>query len=147
MGKHKYIESPEKMYELFTDYKLWVEDNPILVEDYVGKDAERVFRRKNRPLTFEGFCNYLEDNSIIANPIHYFINYEGRYEDYVSICSRIKREIRTNQIEGGMVGIFNPSITQRLNGLTEKSEVEASVKVTSLPVEVKTSPELPTDEK
>ena len=89
----------------------------------------------------------MEDNSIIANPIHYFINYEGRYEDYVSICSRIKREIRTNQIEGGMVGIFNPSITQRLNGLTEKSEVDATVKVTSLPVEVKSSPELPTDEK
>jgi hypothetical protein len=135
------------MYELFTDYKAWVEDNPILVEDYVGKDADRVLRRKNRPFTFEGFCNYLEDSSIIANPIHYFINYEGRYEDYVSICSRIKREIRTNQIEGGMVGIFNPSITQRLNGLTEKSEVEASVKVTSLPVEVKPSPDLPTDEK
>ena len=46
-----------------------------------------------------------------------------------------------------MVGIFNPSITQRLNGLTEKSEVDATVKVTSLPVEVKSSPELPTDEK
>ena len=32
-------------------------------------------------------------------------------------------EIRQDQIEGGMSGIYNPSITQRLNGLTDKSEV------------------------
>ena len=43
------------MYELFTDYKLWVEDNPILVEDYVGKDADRVFRRKIDLLLLKGF--------------------------------------------------------------------------------------------
>ena len=47
----------------------------------------------------------------------------GEYEAYVSICSHIKEEIRQDQIEGGMVGQFNPSITQRLNGLTEKTDV------------------------
>jgi hypothetical protein len=31
--------------------------------------------------------------------------------------------IRQDQIEGGMVGQFNPSITQRLNSLTEKTDV------------------------
>jgi hypothetical protein len=31
--------------------------------------------------------------------------------------------IRQDQIEGGMVGQYNPSITQRLNGLTEKTDV------------------------
>lgn len=127
MAKHKYIESPEKMYELFTKYKEWVDSNPILVEDYVGKDADRVLREKKRPYTYEGFCNYLEDNAIITSSDHYFNNYQGRYADYVSICSRIKREIRTNQIEGGMVGIYNPSITQRLNGLVDKKEVDAKI--------------------
>jgi hypothetical protein len=53
----------------------------------------------------------------------YFSNREGRYSAYVGICSRIKKEIRNDQIEGGMIGQYNPSITQRLNGLTEKTDV------------------------
>ena len=40
----------------------------------------------------------------------------------------IEDEIRTDQIEGGMVGQFNPSITQRLNGLTEKTDVTTNGK-------------------
>jgi hypothetical protein len=46
-----------------------------------------------------------------------------RYGDYVSICTRIRKNIRQDQIEGGMTGIYNTSITQRLNNLTEKHEV------------------------
>ena len=147
VGRPLSIPDPETMWNHFVRYKQWVEENPILVEDYVGKDGDRVLRQKNRALTFEGFCNFLQGDDIMSDPIHYFTNYENRYTQFLGICSRIKREIRQHQIEGGLAGVYNPSITQRLNGLTEKSEVEASVKVTSLPVEVKPSPELPTDEK
>ena len=34
----------------------------------------------------------------------------------------VYKDIRNNQIEGGMAGIYNPSITQRLNGLVERTE-------------------------
>jgi hypothetical protein len=47
----------------------------------------------------------------------------NEYSDYRTVCSYIKREIRNDQISGGMVGQFNPSITQRLNNLTEKSDI------------------------
>ncbi len=33
----------------------------------------------------------------------------------------------------GMAGIYNPSITQRLNGLTDKSEIKQDVNVNKLP--------------
>lgn len=122
MGKHKYIETPEKMWEYFESYKLWVKENPILVQDYVGKDAEMVYRTKERPLTIDGFENYLEDKKIISDLGKYFSNDGGNYNDYRTICSRIKRNVRQDQIEGGMAGIYNPSITQRLNNLTEKTE-------------------------
>jgi DNA polymerase II small subunit/DNA polymerase delta subunit B len=58
----------------------------------------------------------------------YFSNREGRYSAFVGICARIKKEIRNDQIQGGMVGQFNPSITQRLNGLTEKTDVTTNGK-------------------
>lgn len=120
MGKKKYIETPEKMWDLFTQYKEWVENNPIKIEDYVGKDAYRVLREKPRCLTMEGFENYVANKDIIYSLDQYFSNQDNLYTNYMGICSRIRREIRQNQIEGGMAGIYNPSITQRLNGLVDR---------------------------
>lgn len=121
MGRYKIIDSPEMLWELFDDYVKWVDANPIKVEDYVGKDGNRVFREKNRPLTMEGFENHVFDKQIASDLSAYFANREGRYEHFVSICRMIRQKIRQNQIEGGMAGIYNPSITQRLNNLTEKT--------------------------
>jgi hypothetical protein len=122
MGKNKYIETPDRMWELFTLYKKEVKSKPIIVKDWVGKDATDVFREKERPLTFIGFQNYLDDENIITDVTDYFENKDNRYNDYVRICSRIKRNIQQDQIEGGMASIYNPSITQRLNGLVDKQE-------------------------
>jgi hypothetical protein len=41
---------------------------------------------------------------------------------FSEVCSRIKKSIRADQIKGGMAGIYNPSITQRLNNLVERQE-------------------------
>jgi len=75
------------------------------------------------PLTMEGFELYCFRNKIISDLSHYFANLDNRYSDFVAICSLIRKTIREDQITGGMVGQYNPSITQRLNGLTDKSEM------------------------
>lgn len=123
MGKNKYIETPEIMWQYFLDYKDLVKKSPILVQDFVGKDADLVYREKQKPLTFIGFQNYLDDQNIITDVTDYFENKDNRYTDYIRICSRIKRNIQDDQIAGGMVGIYNPSITQRLNGLTDNVDL------------------------
>jgi hypothetical protein len=99
-----------------------VKDNPIKVQDYVGKDGDVVYREKEKPLTMVGFQNYLDDNEVITDVTDYFENKQGRYAEFIRICSRIRRNIQDDQISGGMVGIYNPSITQRLNNLVEKVE-------------------------
>jgi len=123
MGKNKYIETPEILWQHFLDYKDLVKKSPILVQDFVGKDADLVYREKQKPLTFIGFQNYLDDQNIITDVTDYFENKDNRYSDYIRICSRIKRNIQDDQIAGGMVGIYNPSITQRLNGLTDNVDL------------------------
>lgn len=123
MGKHKYIESPERLWQLFKDYESYAKSNPILVEDYVGKDAELVKRKKEVPLTVDSFEDYLFELGIINDLGDYFCNKDERYSEYATICRAIKRKCRKDQINGGMAGIYNPSITQRLNGLTEKTDV------------------------
>lgn len=127
--KKKYIETPEKMWELFCGYKDWVKSNPILVQDYVGKDGYEVERKRERPLTMEGFENYCFSTGVISDLGHYFANTGNKYETYRTICRTIKREIRQDQIEGGMTGIYNPSITQRLNGLTEKIQEDGNKEI------------------
>lgn len=122
-GRPKAIKTPEEMSKLFDEYRVAIKSKPIMVHDFVGKDACEVERKKERPLTMEGFENYCYEKGIIEDMSPYFANREGRYADFVPICSRIRKIIRQDQIEGGMSGIYNPSITQRLNGLSEKQEM------------------------
>lgn len=123
-GAPKKIESSEKLWEYFQNYKLQVKTKPITIKDWVGKDAVEVHREKEKPLTMEGFENWLEDNDIINDLGDYLSNKNDAYKEFSAICSRIKRSIRQDQIEGGMAGIYNPSITQRLNNLVERTDVQ-----------------------
>lgn len=118
----KKIESPEKLWEYFEAYRVKIKADPFKVKDWVGKDAYEVERLKEKPLTMEGFECYLFEEGIISDLSHYFSNQGGAYSDYLAVCSHIKKTIRADQIGGGMAGLYNASITQRLNGLVEKSE-------------------------
>lgn len=122
MAKHKYIETPERMWELFIEYATITKQSPRYRTQFVGRDGVMVKEPLERPLTLEGFELYVAEEGIIEDFQQYFENRDDRYKEYVYICSRIKKSIRKDQIEGGMVGQYNPSITQRLNGLTEKTE-------------------------
>jgi hypothetical protein len=122
MGRHKNIESPEKMWQIFTDYREHIKNNPIRKQVFVGKDGHVEYEERERPLTMEGFENYCADKDYIQDLGDYFSNRNNDYSNYSAICSRVKRTIKQCQIEGGMAGIYNPSITQRLNGLAEKND-------------------------
>jgi len=118
----KYIETPEKLWGWFEEYVIKTKSKPILKMVFVGKDGKKDFEERERPLTMEGFMNFCRRKGCEVR--QYFSNDDKRYNDYISICHAIKQEIRQDQVEGGMAMIFNPSITQRLNGLVEKSSVE-----------------------
>jgi hypothetical protein len=121
-GHGKYIETPEKMWEYFEAYRSQVKSNPRTKTVFPGKDAIPQHEPLERPLTVEGFENWCADAGIIEDLSNYFANTKGNYSDYSTICSRIRRVIRQDQIEGGMVGQYNASITQRLNSLVDKQE-------------------------
>jgi DNA polymerase II small subunit/DNA polymerase delta subunit B len=71
---------------------------------------------------------------------NYFDNSGDRYSEYKVVCTHIRKEIRQDQINGGMVGQYNPSITQRLNNLTEKSDITTNGKdISEIKVNIITS--------
>lgn len=122
MPKPKLIETPEKLWDIFKEYKEYIITNPRTIEKALqsGKIATEKLRV---PLTMEGFELFVFEKGLNSELSHYFSNKDNRYSDYVAICQRIKKAIRNDQIEGGMVGQYNPSITQRLNNLTEKTDI------------------------
>jgi len=126
-GHGKYIETPEKMWEYFEAYRSEVKNNPRTKTVFPGKDAIPQREPLERPLTLEGFENWCADAGIIEDLSNYFANTKGNYSEYSTICSRIKRVIRQDQIEGGMVGQYNASITQRLNALVDKQESQVFI--------------------
>lgn len=131
MGRYKLIETPDKMWGLFEMYKKSIDSTPFLVPDWVGKDAKEVNRQHMKVLTMEGFECYVMDHTEIGYPdlTEYFEGKNESYKNFFPICSRIRREIRRDQIEKGLSGLANPSITQRLNSLEDKTEVKTIVKV------------------
>ena len=116
------FKTPEELEKAFIEYKAFVleESNKWLKVMYVGKEAHRVEEPQKVPLTIEGFKRFCYKYYGCVN--HYFDNKEGYYSDFGNICTRIKEEIREDQITGGLLGFYNPSITQRLNNLIDKQE-------------------------
>ncbi len=118
MYKKKYIATPEAMWDLFVSYRDWCKANPRYQYSLSNKTGEATAIPLERPLTQVGFRSYAADNGCTVTD--YFSNKEDRYTDYATICTRIEEAIRHDQIEGGMTGQYNASITQRLNNLTER---------------------------
>ena len=122
MHPTRIFKEPKELQKAWEEYKehLTIEALKWVKIQYVGKDGERKADAFKLPYTMEGFSVFCFDK--YGTVKHYFDNKENYYNDFGVICSHIKEEIRANQITGGLLGIYNPSITQRLNSLVEKTE-------------------------
>lgn len=124
MHPTRIFKEPDALKIAWNQYKedLKEQSKEWLKVQYVGKDGERVADPVKMPYTLEGFKRYCREH--YGEVEQYFGNQDSLYDDFIGICSRIREEIRENQITGGMMGFFNPSITQRLNNLKEQTENE-----------------------
>tara|TARA_R110000824_G_scaffold38477_5_gene117487 strand:- start:4329 stop:4772 length:444 start_codon:yes stop_codon:yes gene_type:complete len=121
--------TPEELLEAWKGYKenLTEQNKEWLQIQYVGRNGERKADPMKVPMTLEGFKRYCRENH---GEVHnYFVNSDELYNDFNTICRAIREEIRECQIVGGLLGVYNPSITQRLNGLTEKQDISLKAPV------------------
>ena len=124
MSRDKAIETPNELLELFEDFKVWTKANPYKWHDYVGKDAEEVWKERQRPLTWIGFEGWLCQEGILTGLQHYEQNTNGAYEAYLPIVRVIKRQCSSDTISGALAGVYNQNIAARLEGLTDKKELD-----------------------
>jgi hypothetical protein len=122
MAKPRYIETPEKLYELFEKY---TEDTKRRVRTIPKATNKGVLYEEHvPPLTIDGFKTYANKQGTDIN--RYWYNVDGTLNEYVSIVTRIKEEIRNDQVEGALVGQYQQNIVARLNNLTEKTDVTSN---------------------
>jgi hypothetical protein len=120
-GRPRKIDSPEQLLEMFQAYKTYVKENPRYKYVMNQRSGDMVAEPLECPLSIDGFEVYCY-NKFECTVSHYLENTSKSYEDFCTISTHIRREIRQDQISGGMVGQYNASLTARLNGLTEKVE-------------------------
>lgn len=120
----KYRESPEQYKEIWEAYKISVKGSPRLKHVFVGKDGNSDKEERERPLTWDGFEVYtmLMGYNNSADLSEYCNDNNPSYKDYLPLSRAFKKECRADQIDGGMVGIYNPAITASLNGLKQQTE-------------------------
>jgi len=123
----KYIETPELLWQYFTDYVEKERMNPMYKVEYVGKDGNQVNTPLQVPITFEGFECYLADKGIIQDLGKYSANTDSAYTDFVTIITRIRNNCFVQNFKGASVGLFNANIIAKKLGLIERSEVKANV--------------------
>lgn len=122
MAKKKYIETPGKLWELFTEYVKHEQANPMYKVEYVGKDGNKVLTPLQTPITFEGFECWLADEGVINDLGDYSSNKDGRYDEYATIITRIRNNCFTQNFKGAAVGLFSPNLIAKKLGLINKTE-------------------------
>lgn len=132
MHPKRIFKEPKEILKAFEEYKQHLEIERTKWEkvQYIGRDGNRVIDYPKLPYTYEGFKRYCRNN--YGEVQHYFENTLNYYDEFCDICSRIKEEIREDQITGGLLGFYNPSITQRLNNLRENVETDIKTNGESL---------------
>lgn len=146
VGRPKAIKDPQILWDLFVRYKEDAKANPFVRVDYVGKDGTPVDRKIERPLLIEGFACFVADNvdGINFPDIDRYLhdNKKGStFSEFVTIAARIRFEIRQDQIAGGMAGVYNSSLTAKLNHLVDRQETKTVTSVQILNIDPLADPD------
>ena len=128
MPTSKNIESPEKLYSYFENYKKDCKANPKKENIWNHRSESEVSLSREIPYTWNGFEVWLRKHKIITQLDHYRQNLDGRYAEYISILRAIDQEIYEDKFAGASAGIFQHQIIARDLGLTDSQKIDHNVK-------------------
>ena len=112
--------TPDGFLKACYGYFKWCTGNPVITQDFIksGDRAGEIVKMEiSRPYSIEGLCVHI---GIVSDTFQNYSKAAG-YEGFFAICAHVREIIRQNQITGGMAGVYNASLTARINGLAEKN--------------------------
>lgn len=124
-GRDKLFTTPELLWEAACEYFEWIDNNPLIEIDYVGKDATQVEKPHTRPYTLEGLAMYLDASTSYWREFRILCNDKG-LKDFLTVITRIEEIIRRQKFEGAACGFYNANIIARDLGLSDKKDLTSS---------------------
>ena len=95
--------TPEALEAKFEEYVEWVKANPVYINKVSAGEIIPV--PTQRPLTLVGFCQFAKISKDTFR----------RYEDeFCGLLTCVRVAIEADQLEGAMVGQYNPNIVARV---------------------------------
>lgn len=127
LGRPLLFSSPQLLWEAAEEYFTYCDNTPVLVKDWVGKDAMPVKREKPMPYSLNGFRLYVDASKNWWSEFRKAREAE-KDEDFLGVISRIEDICYTQQYNGAVTGLYQQNIVARSLGLVEQSVVDAKVK-------------------
>lgn len=124
VGRPNNFKNPDEMLNAFNEFVKYTKEQKRYKYQLSQRSGEMIPEKLEIPLTLEGFNVFCFERYGLVK--QYFVNQDKLYDEFITICTYIKEQIRQDQIIGGMVGQYNANITARLNGLVEKQELNIS---------------------
>lgn len=126
-GRPTKYATAKSLWEKFLDYVAWADANPIETFNRVSgrgdtktqKSQEIAHNRVQRPYTLCAFMTFAG----ISNWTEFKKKQNQQKPDFVRVIHAIENATKSQQIDGAMVGLYNPNLTARLNGIAEATEV------------------------
>jgi hypothetical protein len=119
--KQKYIESPEKLWQMWEEYKKEIDSAPD-IEEVVTAKGDIVHKAIKKPYLRVGFEAYV----FRAYGFHvkqYLENQDKLYDSYMGVVTHIRNEYENDQLSGTLTGRYKaPNLIARMHGLVEKTE-------------------------
>lgn len=131
-GRDKLFATPELLWEAACEYFEWCEENPILKQDFKGKDADEVWFKLDRPFTLTGLCLYFSASTSFWR--EFKSNCNETSKDFLSVIARIEDIIYSQKFDGASVGIFNANIIARDLGLKDNQDITTKGEKIQAPV-------------
>lgn len=132
-GRDKLFNTPELLWEAACEYFEWIDENPLIEVDYVGKDAERVERPHIRPYTLHGLVLYLDASTSYWKEFRKACK-EKNENGFLSVITRIEEIIYRQKFEGAATGFYNANIISRDLGLKDSSDITTDGDKISQPI-------------
>lgn len=136
-GRPKKLKSPKQLWELACDYFQHCDETPWVKVDFRGRFAEKVEIPTTRPYTWGGLDEFLcsrigltsirrykENKPIVKDGVTVY-----PYAEFCHVITRVGNIIRTQKLEGALLGVFDSRIVSAELGLSQKVEVKVPKQV------------------
>lgn len=124
--------TPEELMDEWDLYKMQIDNDPDIIQVATPKGV--IETEVKKPYLRQGFLSFIYRK--YGFHVHqYFDNYKNGYDSYLGVVTCIRSEWEQDQISGTITGKYKaPNLVARLNGLTDKKELDVKGSLNIPPV-------------